>query len=321
MTLSQAALSDGEPPTATGYPRSLEPSTAIETAGLGKRFGSKWALQDCTVRVPSGRVCALVGPNGAGKTTLLRLLTGLRSPTAGTAQVLGRRPEQSPGFLADIGYLAQEAPLYRRLTADEHIEFGRRLNPRWNGELARRRLTALHIPCNQPVGTLSGGQRAQVALGLALAKRPRVLLLDEPVASLDPLARREFLASLAEAVAEGELTIVLSSHLLHDIERVCDHIILLAASRTQLCEDIDQVLGSHKWLVGPRRDLDGLSRGIKVIRAIQTERESRLLARIDGPVVDPAWEVSDVDLEEIVLAYMGEGKPSAGTLSLIGGGR
>jgi ABC-2 type transport system ATP-binding protein len=319
MTVSQAALSDGEPPTEIGHPVGLEPSTAIETPGLGKRFGSKWALQACSVRVPSGRVCALVGPHGAGKTTLLRLLTGLRSASAGTVRVLGRPPEQSPGFLADIGYLAQEAPLYSRLTADEHMEFGRRLNPRWDGELARRRLSALRIPCNQPVGTLSGGQRAQVALGLALAKRPRVLLLDEPVAALDPLARREFLASLAEAVAEGQLTIVLSSHLLHDIERVCDHIILLAASRTQLCEDIDQVLESHKWLVGPRRGLDGLSPAIKVIRAIQTERETRLLARINGPVLDPAWQVSEVDLEEIVLAYMGEEKSSDGTLSLIGG--
>jgi ABC-2 type transport system ATP-binding protein len=261
-----------------------------------------------------------VGPNGAGKTTLLRLLVGLRSPSAGTALVLGRKPEQNPRFLAGIGYLAQEAPLYRRLTADEHIEFGRRLNVRWDGEVARQRLAALRIPRNRPVGTLSGGQRAQVALGLALAKRPGVLLLDEPVAALDPLARREFLASLVEAVADGGLTVVLSSHLVHDLERVCDHIILLAASRTQLCEDIDQVLESHKSLVGPRRSPVGLEPSINVIRATQTERQSRLLARLDGPVLDPAWEVTDVGLEEIVLAYMGEDDSiGAGALSLIGG--
>jgi ABC-2 type transport system ATP-binding protein len=321
MTLSQAALSDDEPPMASSHSGGPEPSAAIQTSGLGKRFGSKWALQDCSVRVPPGRVCALVGPNGAGKTTLLRLLCGLRSPSAGTALVLGRRPEQSPDFLADIGYLAQEAPLYRRLTAEEHWEFGRRLNPRWDGELARRRLLALRIPCKAPVGSLSGGQRVQVALGLALAKRPRVLLLDEPVAALDPLARREFLASLAEAVADGDLTVVLSSHLLRDLERVCDHIILLASSRTQLCDDIDHVLQSHKSLEGPRRSLDGLGPAVKVIRATHTDRQTRLLARIEGPVLDPAWEVSDVDLEEIVLAYMGEDESGAGALRVIGATR
>jgi ABC-2 type transport system ATP-binding protein len=293
---------------------------AIETAGLGKRFGSTWALQDCSLRVQQGRVSALVGPNGAGKTTLLRLLTGLASPSAGSALVLGHRPGPSTAFLAEIGYLAQEAPLYRRLTAEEHLDIGRRLNPRWDGELVRRRLSALRIPRDRAVGTLSGGQRAQVALGHALAKRPRLLLLDEPVAALDPLARREFLASLAEAAVDGEVSIVLSSHLLRDLERVCDHIILLSASRTQLCEDIDQVLESHKSLVGPRRNLRDLGDTIKVIRATQTDRQLRLLARVDGPVFDPAWEVSDVDLEEIVLAYMGEDNSvSAGALSLIGG--
>lgn len=305
-------------PAATGLAVS-EPTLAIQTAGLGKRFGSRWALQDCSVQVPEGRVTALVGSNGAGKTTLLRLLVGLRSPSAGTALVLGCKPQQSPAFLASIGYLAQEAPLYRRLTADEHIEFGRRLNSRWDAEVARRRLDALRIPRRQPVGTLSGGQRAQVALGLALAKRPRVLLLDEPVAALDPLARREFLASLAEAVADGGLTVVLSSHLVHDLERICDHIILLAASRTQLCDDIDEVLDAHKWLVGPRRRLGDLEPGIDVVRATQTERQTRLLARVDGRVLDPAWDVTDVTLEEIVLAYMGQdGSVSAGALSVVG---
>ena len=219
---------------------------AIETKGLGKRFGSTWALQDCTVRVPQGRVSALVGPNGAGKTTLLRLLVGLRAPSAGQALVLGRPPEQSEEFLASVGYLAQEAPLYKRLTAAEHLDLGAHLNRRWEKEVATDRLRALRVPLDRPIGTLSGGQRSQVALGLALAKRPEVLLLDEPVAALDPLARRAFLSSLAEAVAGGELTVVLSSHLLHDLERVCDHVILLAASRAQLCDDIDVVLESHK---------------------------------------------------------------------------
>jgi ABC-2 type transport system ATP-binding protein len=296
------------------------PVMAIETEGLGKRFGSRWALQDCSLRVPQGRVCALVGPNGAGKTTLLRLLAGLRSPSAGSALVLGRRPQQSPEFLVSVGFLAQDAPLYRRLTTNEHVEFGRRLNQRWDSRLIRDRLATLRIPCDQPVGTLSGGQRAQVALGLALAKRPRLLLLDEPVAALDPLARREFMASLAEAVVDGDLTIVLSSHLVLDLARVCDHIIILAASRTQVCDDIDQILHSHKSLVGPRRNLNSLESAITVIRATQTERQSRLLARLNGPILDPAWEMTNVDLEDIVLAYMGEEDAvNAGALSLIGG--
>jgi ABC-2 type transport system ATP-binding protein len=165
---------------------------------------------------------------------------------------------------------------------------------------------------------LSGGQRAQVALGLALAKRPRVLLLDEPMAALDPLARREFLASLSEAVADGGLTVVLSSHLVHDLERISDHIILLAASRTQLCESIDQVLESHKSLTGPRRSLANLEPGINVIRAVQSERQSQLLARLDGPVRDPAWQLGDVGLEEIILAYMGEDHATDPALGLIG---
>ena len=299
-----------------------ETVAAIETIGLGKRFGSTWALQDCSVQVPQGRVCALVGPNGAGKTTLLRLLVGLRSPSAGEALVLGRPPAESGEFLASIGYLAQEVPLYKRLTAAEHLSLMGHLNPRWDDEMAKSRLSALRIPFDRPVGTLSGGQRSQVALGLALAKRPRVLLLDEPVAALDPLARREFLASLAGAVADRDLTVVLSSHLIHDLERVCDHLILLAASRTQLCGDIDEVLSSHKVVVGPRRSTAEVERAFTVVRATHTERQSRLLVRLDGPGLDPVWEVTDVGLEDIVLAYMGrDDLVGAGPLTMMGGVR
>ena len=280
---------------------------AIETHGLTKQFRRVTALSDCSITVPPGRISALVGPNGAGKTTLLRVLAGLARPTGGTAAVLGGAPRQDPGFLAEIGYLAQEVPLYRRLTAQDHITAGAHLNPRWDGAAARARLGDLRVPLGQPVGTLSGGQRAQVALTLALAKRPRVLLLDEPVAALDPLARRQFLATLTSAVADamGELTVLLSSHVVADLERVCDHMVLITASRVQLCGDIDDLLAEHKVLVGPRKDTSALERAHTVVQATRTDRQSTLLVRLAGPVLDPAYQVSDVGLEELVLGYMG----------------
>lgn len=293
--------------------------TAIRTTGLGKRYGSVWALQDCSVSVPPGRITALVGPNGAGKTTMLKILAGLSAPTAGEATVLGLLPRQSAEFLDSIGYLAQDVPLYKRLTADDHLDLGAHLNRHWDAAGARARLAALRIPVDRPVRTLSGGQRAQVGLSLALAKRPRLLLLDEPVAALDPLARREFLASLTEAVADGDLSVIMSSHLLHDLERVCDHLILLAASRTQLCGDIDDVLADHRMLVGPRRAIGEIEPGLAVIKSTQTARQTRLLVRLSGPVLDPSWEVTEVGLEDIVLAYMGQDSAlTAGPLTEIG---
>ena len=297
----------------------MQGAPAIRTAGLGKRYGSLWALKDCSVSVPRSRVSALVGPNGAGKTTLLKILAGLIAPSAGEAAVLGRAPGQSAEFLDSVGYLAQDVPLYKRLSAGDHLEIGAHLNRHWDATAARARLAALKIPLGRPVATLSGGQRAQVGLSLALAKRPRLLLLDEPVAALDPLARREFLTSLTEAVADGDLSVILSSHLLHDLERVCDHLILLAASRTQLVGDIDDVLATHKMLVGPRRRIAEVEPGLTVIKSTQTARQTRLLVRLTGPVLDPSWEVTEVGLEDIVVAYMGlEASPAGGQLTEIG---
>ncbi|HEY6791889.1 MAG TPA: ABC transporter ATP-binding protein [Trebonia sp.] len=289
-------------------------STTIETYELSKRYRQVRALTECTLTVPEGRVSALVGPNGAGKTTLLRLLAGLASPTSGTASVLGGAPRQAPAFLAEIGFLAQEIPLYRRLTGEDHIRIGAHMNPRWDAELARTRLGELRIPLDQRVGTLSGGQRAQVALALTLAKRPRLLLLDEPFAALDPLARRNFLATLTSAAAQagGGLTVVLSSHLVTDLERVCDHLILLAGSRVQLCGDIGAVLAEHKVLVGPRKDTALIERTHTVIQTTVTALQSTLLVRLNGLLTDPAYQAQDVTLEELVLAYMGAGEASAG---------
>jgi ABC-2 type transport system ATP-binding protein len=291
----------------------------IETHGLSKRYRRVTALSEATITVPEGRISALLGPNGAGKTTLLRLLTGLAQPTAGEAVVLGSTPRQDPAFLAGIGFLAQEIPLYRRFTAEDHIGIGAHLNPRWDAGSVRQRLKGLDIPLDRAVGTLSGGQRAQVALALTLAKRPSVLLLDEPVAALDPLARRHFLATLAEAVAGGGLTVVLSSHLIADLERVCDHLILLSASRVQLCGDIDTLLAEHQILVGPRKDTTALEKTHTIVQATHTARQTTLLIRRNGPVIDPAFERADVGLEELVLGYMGQDStPAYAHLTTVG---
>jgi ABC-2 type transport system ATP-binding protein len=293
-------------------------SAAIETHQLSKRYRRVSALTECTVTVPQGRVCALVGPNGAGKTTLLRMLAGLASPTSGTASVLGGAPRQDPAFLSEVGFLAQEIPLYRRLSAEDHIRIGTHMNQRWDTSLAHTRLAELRIPLDQPVGTLSGGQRAQVALALTLAKRPRLLLLDEPFAALDPLARQNFLATLASAMAgaAGRLTLVLSSHLVTDLERVCDHIILLAGSRVQIYGDIAALLTEHKILAGPDQDTTPIGRTHRVVHTVVAGGRSTMLVRLSGPVTDPAYQnpayqAGDVTLEELVLAYMGAGEASA----------
>ena len=282
-------------------------TTVIQTRGLVKQFRRVTALSDCDVTVPEGCICALIGPNGAGKTTLLRLLSGLARPTAGQMSVLGGAPRQDPAWLAEVGFLAQEIPLYRRFTAEEHISIGAHLNRRrWDAALVRDRLKSLNIPLDRAAGSLSGGQRAQLALTLTLAKKPRLVLLDEPVAALDPLARRHFLATMADAVADGGLTVVLSSHLVADMERVVDYLILLSASRVQLSGDIDALLAEHRVLVGPRKDTAAIARTHTIVQAVHTARQTTLLVRGNAPVIDPAWESSDVGLEEMVLAYMGQ---------------
>ncbi len=283
---------------------------AVVAERLSKRYGQKWALHDCNVTIPAGRLCALVGPNGAGKSTLLQLTAGLIKPSEGRVEALGSPPDQGQQWLAQIGYLAQELPLYKRLTADELLGMGRHLNPGWDDGFARQRLSGLGFPLDKPVGQLSGGERAQVALALALGKRPRLLLLDEPVASLDPLARQDFLAGLAVASAETELTVVLSSHLVADIERVCDYLVVLAASKVQLSGDVEHLLACHRLLSGPRRDTGPLARKYEVVAEQHTERQTTVMVRSQGPVEEPWWEVSEVRLEEVVLAYMRRGAAS-----------
>jgi ABC-2 type transport system ATP-binding protein len=280
-------------------------TSALIATGLGRRYRHRWGLRDCNLEIPEGRVVALVGPNGAGKTTLLHLAAGLLKPTAGTVSVLGRPQDGGVDLLAEIGFVAQDVPLYRSFSVRDMLEFGRRTNARWDGDLASTRIERARIDLDQRVGSLSGGERAQVGLTLALAKRPRLLLLDEPLASLDPLARREFLQSLMAEAADGELTVVLSSHLITDLERVCDHLVLLSAARTQVAGDIDELLASHRVLVGPHREGTTIAGVEAVVQESHTDRQSTLLVRTEGPILDRAWAVQEIGLEELVLAYLG----------------
>jgi ABC-2 type transport system ATP-binding protein len=276
----------------------------IATSAAGKKYGRQWALRDCTLTIPAGKVVGLVGPNGAGKTTLLQLAAGLLTPTTGTITVLGGQPGAGPAQLAKVGFVAQDAPVYARLSVAGHLRMGAWLNPDWDGDLAAHRIARLGLDPRRRAGSLSGGQRAQLALTMAVAKRPELILLDEPVASLDPLARREFLQSLMEVVAEQGTNVALSSHLIADLERVCDYLVVLAASRVQLAGEVSELLASHHRLSGPRRDPGSLPASQEVIEASHTDRQSTLLIRSDGPVLDPAWTVRPVTLDDLVLAYM-----------------
>jgi ABC-2 type transport system ATP-binding protein len=221
-------------------------TAVIEARGLGKRYRNRWALADCTLHIPAGRIAGLVGPNGAGKTTLLHLVTGLLAPTTGTIEVAGGPPATTKAQLARVGFVAQDAPVYVGLSVADHLRLGAHLNPRWDARLAAQRISKLNLDPHQKAGRLSGGQRAQLALTLAVAKRPQLLILDEPVASLDPLARRDFLRDLTEATGEHQMSVMLSSHLVADLERVCDYLIVLAAGRVQAAGEVAGLLTAYR---------------------------------------------------------------------------
>ena len=286
-------------------------STAVEARGLGKRYGRKWALSDCTLNIPEGRVVGLVGPNGAGKSTLMHLAVGLTRPTAGTISVLGSRPAENAVQLGRVGFVGQDTPVYSGLSVADHLHLGAWLNPTWDADGAKRRVARLGLDTKQSAGKLSGGQQAQLALTLAISKRPRLLILDEPVASLDPLARREFLQHLMEAVTEHGLTVILSSHLVADLERICDFLVVLMASRVRTSGAVDTLLASHRRLIGPRRDIVTLPSGQEMIESSHAHRQTMLLIRTEGPILDPSWTVEDVGLEDLVLAYMSQAGDAA----------
>lgn len=271
--------------------------------GLAKQFRrNDWALRNLTLTIPKGAIVGLAGPNAAGKSTLLSLAAGLLAPSEGSIKVFGRDPLQAPEVLAEVGYVAQGAPLYRSFRVADTIEYARRTNSRWDAEIATELLT--RIDSGAKVAALSAGERARVALALALGKRPRLVLLDEPFASLDPLAGRELLQLLMDGVAELGATVIVASHVVADIQRICDHIVLLSRGRVRLEGDVEDLLESHRLLTGPRRPL-GSIRGVReVVRERHSGRQLTLLAITDGPIVDPSWTVDPVSLEELLLAYM-----------------
>jgi ABC-2 type transport system ATP-binding protein len=284
----------------------------IETSGLGKRYGSTWALHECTLAIPAGHVAALVGPNGAGKTTLLNLAVGLADPTAGAVTVLDGKPAGSPAALDGIAFVAQDTPLYQNLPAADMLHLTRNLNRRFDQHFAEGRLAELGIPLNRKAGKLSGGQRAQLALTVALARRPRLLVLDEPVAMLDPVARHDFMATVLTAAADDGVSVLLSSHVLAELERVADYLILLSRGRVQVAGELDGLLASHRMLTGPAAEADTYAdRPVVHVRRGQAQAHLLVRATAEDPV-PPGWEAHPVDLEELAMAYLRE--PGAAAL-------
>ncbi len=282
-------------------------TSVLRTEGLTKLYGHNPALSDADLDIPQGRVVGLVGPNGAGKSTLLGLTCGLIAPSSGTIRVLGNRPAAGAAQLARVGFVAQDTPVYAGLSVRDHLRLGAHLNKSWDQQLADRRIAQVGLNPKQKAGRLSGGQRAQLALTIAAAKRPELLIFDEPVAALDPLARNQFLVNLMEFVSELNVTVILSSHLLSDLERVCDYLILLSASRVQLAGEVADLLGQHYRLVGPRADFDDLPAGLEVITADHRGGgDSTLVVRRtdDAPIPATIQNSEHVDLEDMVLAYM-----------------
>jgi ABC-2 type transport system ATP-binding protein len=286
----------------------------VAARGLGKRYGRHWALSDCTFTIPAGRVVGLVGPNGAGKSTLIGLMTGMLGPTTGSIEVLGGPAPNRPAQLARIGYVAQGTPVYGGLSVADHLRFGARTNPGWDAALAAQRIRDLGLDLRKKAGKLSGGQQAQLALTLGLAKRPELLILDEPIASLDPLARHEFLQSLMAARAERDLSIVMSSHLIGDLEDICDYLVVLMSSRVVLEGEVDELLACHYLVTGGRGDAASLPPGVQVITQSHTGPQPTFLVRSTAPVIDPGLAAEPVDLEQLVLAYMGGAARTTPTL-------
>jgi len=278
----------------------------IETSGLGKRYGKSWALQDCTLAVPAGQLAALVGPNGAGKSTLMNMTAGLSVPTSGTVTVLGGHRAGSPAALNGVAFVAQDAPVYKNLSAGDMLHLTRNLNQGFDTPFAQARLAELGIPLKKKAGKLSGGQQSQLALTLALARRPRLLILDEPLAALDPIARQDFLAAVMTAMADDGVSILLSSHQVAELERVADYLIVFSRAHLQVAGEVDDLLGCHRLLTGPTAEADTVASQLTVVQTRRGGAQTHLLVRTTGTddPVPPGWESHPVSLEELVMAHL-----------------
>jgi len=276
----------------------------IETRELGKRYGSQWALRDCTLAIPEGHLVGLVGPNGAGKSTLMNLIAGLSVPSAGSVTVLGGRHAGSPAALDGIAFMAQDAPLYKNLSAADMIHLTRNLNRQFDARYARERLGALGIPLKKQAGKLSGGQQAQLALTLALGRRPQMLILDEPLAALDPIARQDFMTTVMTAMTDDGVSVLLSSHALAELERIADYLIVLGGGEVRIAGEADDLVAAHQMLSGPVAEADALAARLAVVQDRRAAAQAHLLVKSGDQPVSPGWEAHPVSLEELVMAYL-----------------
>ncbi|MEV0644284.1 ABC transporter ATP-binding protein [Phytomonospora sp. NPDC050363] len=276
---------------------------ALEARALGKKYRRAWGLRDCTFQLPTGRVSALVGPNGAGKSTLMALAAGLLRPTEGEVTVFGNTPD-GRGSPDGLAFLGQDKPLYPTFTVAEMLRAGRELNTGWDQEYAEGLIAEARVPLNAKIGSLSGGQRTRVALALALGRRPRLLMLDEPLADLDPLAREDVMRTLMAEVAETGMTVLLSSHVLAELEEVCDHLVLIVDGSVAISGDVDELLAGHRLLIGAK-PAGGMDFGPHtVVQARTTPRQATVLLRTTEPVDLPDWDSDQPNLEELVLSYL-----------------
>lgn len=277
--------------------------TAIECRDLGVRYKRAWALEDCSLSIPEGRIVGLVGPNGAGKSTLMHCIVGLLTPTSGEVSVLDGLRAGSEEALSRVAFVAQDSPLYRHLSVAATVELSLTLNHgQLDTQMLKSRIQDLRIPLTKRVGELSGGQAAQLALSIALARHPRLLVLDEPLARLDPLARHTFMSTLLSAVADGDLSVLFSSHVVSELERSSDFIVLVAGGRVRLVGDIEMVLKEHCLLRGPSSEIEQLAAAVKPIQVRTAGRNAQMIVR--EPLTPLHWERETISLEEVILAYL-----------------
>ncbi|MEU0678009.1 ABC transporter ATP-binding protein [Streptomyces sp. NPDC006172] len=277
---------------------------AIEAYGLGMRYRRGWALRDCSFRLPAGRICGLVGPNGAGKTTLLSIAAHVLQPTNGSISLFGGAPGSVESGRR-TAFLAQEKPLFRRFTVAESLRLGRELNPGWDQRAAEDIIRAGNVPFDAKIGTLSGGQRTRVAIALAFGKRPDLLLLDEPMSDLDPVVRHEIMGTLLAEAAERGTTVLMSTHVLAELENVCDYLVVVSGGGVRLAGDVDELMSVHTLVTGAKEG-DGMPPALghhTLVESRTSGRQFTALIRPEGPVTGP-WDMNAPNMEELLLAYL-----------------